>query len=127
MEKIKQFVQTKKGKDILTILVVILVGISSFGLGRLSVVSKSSELKILQASLVEGNLELKEETPATLSAKSASSNQNSDKKYFASVKGSKYYPVGCSAGKSIKIENRKYFATKEAAEKSGYQLSNSCK
>ncbi|MCF7863156.1 MAG: hypothetical protein K9L98_04090 [Candidatus Pacebacteria bacterium] len=52
---------------------------------------------------------------------------NSNKSYFASKKGKKYYPVGCSAGKSIKIENRVYFSTEAEAKKAGYEMSSSCK
>ena len=45
--------------------------------------------------------------------------------YFASSKGKKYYPVGCSAGASIK--NKIYFKTSGEAEVKGYSLSKSCK
>jgi hypothetical protein len=125
MAKIKQFIQSKEGKDVLTVIIIILVGIGSFGLGRLSVDSQKSELRVLKASLVDGSAYLEE--VKALSTSDAYSNPNKDKKYFASIKGSKYYPIGCSAGKSIKIENRKYFSSKEDAEKSGYELSSSCK
>jgi len=36
MEKIKQFIVSEKGKDIIVVLIVILVGLASFQLGRLS-------------------------------------------------------------------------------------------
>jgi hypothetical protein len=35
MEKIKSFIEGDKGKDILTVLIVVLVGLGAFELGRL--------------------------------------------------------------------------------------------
>mgnify|MGYP001583426826 FL=1 len=46
--------------------------------------------------------------------------------YFASSRGTKYYSLGCSAGKTIKEENRIYFATSTEAQGAGYELSSSC-
>ncbi|MEK9181892.1 MAG: hypothetical protein AAB786_02615 [Patescibacteria group bacterium] len=46
MEKIKQFVASEKGKNILVIIIIILVGLASFELGRLSKGTKSSGVKI---------------------------------------------------------------------------------
>ena len=46
MEKIKQFIGSEKGKDILIVIIVILVGLGSFELGRLSKENDSEGLKI---------------------------------------------------------------------------------
>jgi hypothetical protein len=46
MEKIKHFIESEKGKDIFVVLIVILVGLGSFELGRLSKENSSSGLKI---------------------------------------------------------------------------------
>ncbi|MBY0376913.1 hypothetical protein K2P96_02985, partial [Patescibacteria group bacterium] len=46
MEKIKLFIQSETGKDVLTIIIVILVGLGSFELGRLSKTGTSSLLKV---------------------------------------------------------------------------------
>ncbi len=45
MEKIKQFLESDKRKDILVVIIVILVGLGSFELGRLSK-NTSSGVKI---------------------------------------------------------------------------------
>ncbi len=47
--------------------------------------------------------------------------------YVASKTGSKYYLPTCASAKRIKDENKVWFATKEAAEKAGYQPSAACK
>ena len=42
MQKIKLFIESEKGEDILVVLIVILVGIGSFELGRLSKSDRSA-------------------------------------------------------------------------------------
>ncbi len=118
LEKIKHFISSPLGTDILTVLIIILVGIGSFGLGRLSKKDPQNGLKIgyKGGELVEANM-------AHLPVKSATSQAGA---FFASNKGTKYYPLGCSAGQNIKKENRIYFETGEEAEASGYTLSASC-
>ena len=132
MEKIKSFVESEKGKDILVVIIVILVGLGSFELGRLSKENGSSGVKI-EYPKGEPNMVNNDNNPQT-SLKSSneaglgsSTNLSSTgKNFFASSKGSKYYSLGCSAGKTIKQENRVYFATGEEAEQAGYTLSSSC-
>jgi hypothetical protein len=132
MEKIKQAINTTlesdQGKNFLTILIVILVGIGSFYLGRLSKESTSNSLKIeytgQEANIMSSGVLNPYISPD--SSKSSNKTQNSGE-YFASNRGSKYYPINCSAGKNIKLENRIYFKTAIEAEKSGYQLSSSCR
>ncbi|MFZ2072804.1 MAG: hypothetical protein WA101_01970 [Minisyncoccia bacterium] len=46
MEKIKHFFESEQGKDILIVSIVILVGLGSFELGRLSKKNPSDGLKI---------------------------------------------------------------------------------
>lgn len=132
MEKIKQFIDSEKGKDILIVIIVILVGLGSFQLGRLSKENGSEGIKIdytgvnqdkntNQAtnviSAISGIGSLESTNPTS---------QKTDKNYFASNRGSKYYSLSCSAGKTIKQENRVYFTTGEEAEQAGYTLSSSC-
>ena len=135
MEKIKLFInnclKSEKGKDILVVLIVILVGLGCFELGRLSKEnSSSSGLKILPADEM-GEYSNEDQSANIVSADIApkaplnQGNLNS-KNFFASNRGSKYYSLGCAGGKSIILENRIYFATKEEAERAGYQLSSSC-
>lgn len=129
MEKIKQFVnlvqqglQSEKGKDILVIIIVILVGLGSFELGRLSKEnSAASGLKIEYPNQTE-----EQTTSLVLPEKNFSTASPSDKNFFASSRGTKYYSIGCSAGKTIKQANRIYFATREEAETAGYELSSAC-
>jgi len=142
MEKIKQsitsFTESEKGKDIMIVMIVILVGLGSFQLGRLSKAASSTGIKIKYEeqqkeqgvgqgiNTAAGVLYVNENSKSPEKSKNSISVNNNNKDFFASNRGSKYYPVGCSAGKNIKQANRVYFATGEEAEKAGYELSSSC-
>jgi hypothetical protein len=119
MEKIKQFLESEKGRNIVLILIVILVGLASFELGRLSKGSRngSSGLKIEYSGI----------EPSKGEESMVSTIKPTEKAFFASKIGSKYYPAGCAAGQSIKPENKVYFSTSSNAEKAGYELSSSCR
>jgi len=129
MLKIKLFLISEKGKDFLIILIIILVGLISFLLGRLSNQESSEGLKIRyqdqEALVLSSSSLIKAGWDDKLSVPQNSS-KNSLGEYFASNRGKKYYPINCSAGKNIKIENRVYFKTAQEAEKAGYELSSSC-
>ncbi len=128
MEKIKHFLESEKGKDILIVCIVILVGLGSFELGRLSKENSSSGIKIMSTEVGEYQNQAGNAILATETTKDDfSQNSNSDGKFFfASSRGSKYYTISCSAGKTIKQENRIYFATGEEAQAAGYTLSSGC-
>ena len=143
MEKIKQFInqilESEKGKDILIVIIVILVGLGSFELGRLSKENNSTGLKIdytdqnrgqnTQIIDQEANVILGPNSIKTPNSTISKITQNSDfvnKNFFASSSGSKYYSISCSAGKTIKQENRIYFSTGEEAQLAGYMLSSAC-
>lgn len=139
MEKIKSFLESDRGKVILTVIIIVLVGTGSFELGRLSKGAHSSsgikieypkgEQQQAQGSLDQSaNALSATESLNNIAPKIPTSNTTSSSKFFfASKRGHKYYPVGCSAGKSLKQENRIYFSTAAEAEKAGYALSSSCK
>lgn len=124
MEKIKLFIESEKGKDILIVVIVILVGLGSFELGRLSKENSREGIKIEYSN--QNSNQSANVVSATESNYPRTQSSNSGKNFFASSRGSKYYTLGCSAGKTIKQENRIYFATGEEAQKAGYTLSSSC-
>ena len=130
MKKIKYFIQSEKGKDILIIIIIILVGLSSFELGRLSKNGNlnDNEIKIeYPANYKENDLNIPiQANLSQINTNNAPKTTTITGNYFASNRGKKYYPVGCSAGNTIKQENRIYFSTSAEAEKAGYELSSSC-
>ena len=125
MEKIKYFLESEKGKNILIILVIILVGLGSFELGRMSVKEAKNDSNIGFSSQ-EANV-IKSTQNKLLEQKYEFKGVDlNGKEYFASSRGTKYYPFGCSAGKSIKEENSIYLPSEEEAIKAGYSKSSSC-
>lgn len=136
MEKIKQFLESEKWKDILVVLIIILVGLGSFGLGRLSKKGNVEDLQDQEGLKIEYNGqeanavgsidESLSQTKKSLPNNDQMAQSSNSKNFFASSRGSKYYSLGCSGGKTIKQENRIYFGTKEEAEEAGYELSSAC-
>ncbi len=116
--EVKQFLKSEKGKDFLVIMVVVLVGLGSFELGRLSKNSNNAGIRIEYADQGANVSQAAFSTEAYANT--------AGKNFFASSKGSKYYPLGCSAGNNIKQENKIYFNTREDAEGAGYELSSAC-
>jgi hypothetical protein len=147
MEKIKHFIQSDTGKDLLILLIIILVGLGSFQLGRLSKGEIKPNIGIdypdqtAQAlkAVPKNESNSKSNTNQTKSVNTSNTINNipesyeykgvdlTGRNYFASSRGTKYYSFGCSAGKTIKQENRIYFDTEEQAKKAGYSKSTSCK
>jgi hypothetical protein len=108
--------------------VVILVGLSSFGLGRLSVsnIQKEEDIKLENTN----DYIVKEEIGKSVKVESSIDNVESnfkERKYLASKNGKLYYTVSCSGASRIREENKVWFATSTEAEKAGYSLSTSCK
>ncbi len=120
MGKIKEFIESEKGKDILIITIVVLVGLASFGLGRLSK-EGSGGLKVEYTGQSANAISAEEGLPQVVKSSSGEGN------FFASNRGSKYYSSNCEAGNNIKKENRVYFNTRGEAEGAGYELSSSCR
>ena len=126
MEKIKQFIESEKGKDILTVLIVILVGFGSFELGRLSKDSPQTQPSEQSAEASAGLQNTDVPDFGIPQGGSLTPGTSSTKPFFASSKGKKYYTANCGAGKNIKPANLIYFDTEAAAQKAGYTLSSSC-
>lgn len=139
-EKIKSLAQNSRGKDILSIIVIIIVSFGSFLLGRKSTTNTdTSQVQISGAKgIVEKNFNnLNSDTNTSsqsiaasdlVASAGASIGENIYAKgnYLASSRGKKYYPIDCPASQNIKESNRVYFKTASEAETKGYTLSSSC-
>ncbi|HTE48950.1 MAG TPA: hypothetical protein VK675_03530, partial [Candidatus Paceibacterota bacterium] len=98
MEKIKQFLGNEKGQDILIVIIVILVGLGSFELGRLSKDNDSGNIKIDYPSQNLNQTENQSASPILSQnekiIKTSATIQNlNGKNFFASNKGTKYYSI----------------------------------
>ncbi len=128
MDKIKGQI----GLDTTTLMclcVVFLVGIASFGLGRLSI-SQTENTSNLSLKSKEMDI-IKNEGDITASVINTSEGNhpllNKERMYVASKNGKLYYTSSCSGAKRILPKNEVWFANISEAEKAGYTLSSSCK
>lgn len=109
---------SEPGKAIITGFIVILVGLSGFGLGRLSKTEESkAPLTIREAGIDEtAAVALSQETAMVKGGQ-----------VVASKNGSKYHFPWCSGAKSISEANKIFFASAEGARKEGYAPASNCK
>ena len=114
---------------IMCLLVIIGVGIASFGLGRLSAIHNSSLKEDDQIKIIDMNNELVPTSNNNLNSLNTNTvgDITKEKRYVASKNGKLYYSVGCSGAKRISENNMIWFSTSEEAKKSGYEFSSSCK
>ncbi len=131
---INHFMNKIKGKSgidgitFMCLFIIVLVGISSYGLGRLSVIESdnSSNVIIKDNNIPIDNIEYTKNS--NLEGKTNLNIQDvKEKMYVASKNGKLYYSIGCSGAKRISTANQVWFASSVDAEKSGYILSTSCK
>ncbi|MBI4086620.1 hypothetical protein HY416_01410 [Candidatus Kaiserbacteria bacterium] len=152
---------TQKGKSLLThllaggasdrglfpALLLVTVGLVSFGLGRLSVETGPADRggSLLSATAAAedgtsvatgrsgpaggvGEADTRESDIRTVgSADETSSSPASEKRYVGSKNGSKYHLPWCSGAARIAEENKIWFSSKEEAEAAGYTPAANCK
>lgn len=111
-------------KDLYLAVIIILVAIISFGLGRLSKIREEKTPIIIENAI-----------PSAISTSSSlvkidANKVTADKSemiFVASKNGKKYYFAWCESAKIIKDQNRVWFSSKEEAEKAGYEPAVNCK
>lgn len=114
--KIKSKINLDK-QAILLVIVVVLVGGASFGLGKLSASREWEDDIIIENKVVNEQETGYNEEEALIS----------EKRYVASKNGTKYYSRDCGGANRIKLENQIWFKNREDAEKSGFTYSSTCK
>ncbi|OGC88219.1 hypothetical protein A3D70_02605 [Candidatus Adlerbacteria bacterium RIFCSPHIGHO2_02_FULL_54_18] len=94
-------------------IVLVLVGLGAFGLGRLSVAGEERPRLIINNA------------PSTQTAAAAAFPKGQGA-YVASKSGTKYYLPSCSAATRIKEENKVWFDSIEEAQAVGYEPAANC-
>lgn len=106
--------------------VIVLVAATAFGLGRLS---KIEEMK--PKLVIRNGLRVAEPAAPysanTGGAQAAAAVNAGPRNFVASKSGTKYYLPACSGAKSIKEENKVWFATAAEAQAAGYAPAANCK
>lgn len=103
-------------KDVILVIIIILVALISFGLGRLS---KIEERKM---PIIIENQQQTTKQPTTINQ-----NQLAGAGFVASKNGTKYHYPWCPGAATIKEENKIFFASAEEARQAGYTPASNCK
>lgn len=105
--------------DLYVVMMIILVGTASFGLGKLSALEKTkTPIAILKTK--ENMLS------AVLTSNNLIDNTKADGEVVASKSGTKYYYPWCTGVSKIKEENKVWFDTIEKAREKGLTPASNC-
>lgn len=110
-------------------IVIILVALLSFGIGRLSVIGKREPIKIdYDPEISNSQFPISNQTANVINAtgKLAPPSDSVGGGVVASKNGKRYHYPYCAGAKQIKDENKIIFSTPAAAEAAGYTLAANC-
>ncbi|OGZ97886.1 MAG: hypothetical protein A3J10_01140 [Candidatus Sungbacteria bacterium RIFCSPLOWO2_02_FULL_54_10] len=126
-EKVNAWAGERKN-DLFIAAVIFLVGLGSFGLGRLSAIMPSKPpIKVTSPQITD--IAAQDASSAAvgaggLAAKAAATSAAG--RYLGSVSGTAYHLPWCPGAQRIKEQNKIWFQTKEEAEKKGYKPAGNC-
>ena len=125
LEKIKSYLAENR-RDLFLAILVFLMSVASFGLGRLSAIWPVGETITIENP--HQNQEEKTDGPTSAQIPDPRSQilDSARGSFVASSKGSSYHLPTCPGAKQIKDENRVWFETKEEAEAAGYTPAANC-
>lgn len=110
-------------KELYLVVVVVLVAVTSFGLGRLSKIREEKTPIMIENMALDAT-----STPPSVKTDTNKTTANKSEMIFvASKNGKKYYYAWCESAKIIKEQNRVWFSSKEEVEKAGYEPAVNCK
>ncbi len=116
-------------EDYITVCILILVSLTSFGLGRLSVLeSAEAPVRIHMPEESEASTVNAKESrlPSAARAATAAVGNMESGEVVASKNGTKYHLPWCSGAKRIAAANKISFNSKEEAERAGYTAAANC-
>lgn len=124
-QKIKSFYGVNKS-DLFISVVIFLVGMASFGLGRLSVLWIPKEPITIESENIDSGM-LKEGYQEQESKKEQANIISAPNGQFVGSKnGTSYHFPWCPGAQKIKEENKIRFQTREEAENRGYKPAGNC-
>jgi hypothetical protein len=109
---------------------ILLVAVVSFGLGRMSIVAESlnSDGQTAKVRLTTALTPNQQTTPSSPSAPAEESvDVSANGNYVASKNGARYHLPWCPGAQQMNEENKIWFDTKEEAEIAGYTPAANCK
>ena len=121
IQKVKSRYEEKRA-DFYAAALIFLVGMASFGFGRLSVLWPQKEPIRIEGAQSFNNASVS--TSGALGSKESIIKPKG--KYVASKSGTSYHYPWCQGALKIKEENKILFQTKGEAEKAGYKPAGNC-
>ena len=121
-EKLKSFASHD---GLYTTILLLLVGVVSFGLGRQSVLSSDLSYQA-PAGIIFTEAAPRENIFPTASVSPSVPSTETSTSFVASRTGTKYHRTDCPGAKQIKEENKLYFTTTELARAAGYTPAANC-
>ena len=137
--KSKHFWRKWLTTDLYIALIILLVGVASFGLGRLSARPGKEPVRILQSEASAAAVskaipkqsaqsgQSMQKVVNSIVAENSGTAPSAEEKYVASKNGTAYYLPTCSGVSRIKEENKIWFDSTDAAEEAGYHKAANCK
>jgi hypothetical protein len=130
--------KTSPWKHVVSILIIVLVGTASFGLGRLSFYEKKTAPVTIETSVIEPRSEevsgevkgASVAIPTTITNKppvAPAQAPTAGEEVVASRSGSKYHYPWCAGAKQIADKNKIVFQSFESARAAGYTPAANCK
>lgn len=123
LQKIKAFWLKVEIEAVLLVLIIILVGLAGFGLGKVSTAGEGRAI-IIEKNGIKNETSLGSISPKESSASVISSINGT---LFASKNGTKYYFSWCTGSGRILDQNKIYFTTEKEALDAGYTKASGCK
>lgn len=126
----KKFKRSIEDDRVFFSILLTLIAVASFGLGRLSAEENTILTKTYQQNAqisVKNSTKVVEEASLNISKQESSDVSGVAGQYIASKNGAKYHLPWCSGAKRIKEENKIWFNTKIEAEDAGYSSALNCK
>jgi hypothetical protein len=127
----------KISSDLFIVIIIVLVGTASFGLGKLSAIEKKKTPiavyqtdQALLSTVLKGQAMGENQGGASADSRAAQSaptpTTSAKGLVLASKSGTKYYYPWCSGVARIKEENKVWFSTVDQAKSAGYTPASGC-
>jgi hypothetical protein len=123
MDKEGNVVRSPLFRQLFLAIIIILVALLAFGLGRLSVGEREAVRIEYNPEIFNSQFSISNEA----SVLHAAANIQNSGSVVASKNGTKYHYSHCPGAKQIKEENKISFESPQAAEASGYTMASNCK
>lgn len=129
-EILKKIKQPRIYEPVAFVSIFILISLTSFGFGRLSVIGIDQGdggvvIQLPDGTIANNDYLLSNQTPITTVSLSTNS-QHGAQSVFASRNGSTFYFESCGSGSRIKEENKIWFNTASEAQAAGYRIAKAC-